>query len=707
MISVLFLILNFILPHALPANISSEILNRDFSESKSSQAPSRIIQHPILQTDTLLSPIESMFIRITHRNYLRQIGYESLKNRGNATNIGLNMTPCYKLGPGDELIVYLTGAIENTFRVTVDKAGMIFIPGLGTINAAGLTLHNLEKSLNTLAKQKWSNVTISVSPGRIRGIQVYLTGEVANPGIYTLKSHTTLLDLIFLAGGILKTGSLRRIEIQHSNGDSLYIDLYPYILGGKAKLPYLKDGDIVTITTLKSVIAVDGCLHRKGIYETTKNTTLKKILNWAGVLPLAQDRAEIHRINSDSIIVFSVPVSEWNHTRLKPGDYVYVPFLKLQSGGYVFIKGNVKKEGYYTFKDGITLQHLISRAGGFLFPPYKDILVFRKDTFVKKVVEVTIEKSDSFYLREGDSVIILQADVISQKYPVIVNGYVKNPGALEWSKNLSVKEAILTSIPRKDADLNNITVYCSDSGKVIKLSKNTWEDFILSPGDIIYVPQDTSQQQQIRVFIKGKVKFPGVYMLKSGSTVKDLIQAAGGPSRNAYIEGAYIRRKIIAPFKDRAILNTTLYSITVSGNDSSNLIPDYLIKAIKGRTENIVPALPEIALLNDDTIVIPSFIPYVYVTGAVVKPYLLPFKPDLDIQTVLRNAPLHPNADRKNAFCISVNGQIHHDRVKAGDIVFIPFKEKRQKTVLKDLAVISTIIYQIAMAVFIIYQVSK
>ncbi len=710
MLSVFFLLFSLSNPYNLPRDLPVDLFRKDTAKiSKNALQTNLNTKRPITLpfSDTLLSPIESMFIKITHKRYLRQIGYRALINRGNGGNAELQPAPDYKLDSGDEIVIYLTGTIENSFRVIVDRSGMIFIPGLGTVNAAGLTLDGLEKKLNMLARKKWTNVKVITSPGRIRGIKVYLTGEVLNPGVYALKAHTTLLDLLFTAGGVLKTGSLRDIQITHRDGTVSSVDLYPYIFGGKARLPQLKNGDIVTVPTLKNVIAVDGCVHRYGIYETKNYTTLKNLLNWAGVLPFSQHRAEIHRIEGDSIVIFSIPLKRWQKTRLKPGDYIYVPFSKLNTGGYVFIKGNVKREGYYTYTPDMTLSELITLTGGFLYPPFKDILVYRKDSFTRKIIEVDIKDTFRFKLSDADSVIIFRADIIKRKTPVTINGYVENPGVMLWSKGLSVKKAILSAIPRNDADLNNITVYSKASGKVLIFSKDTWDSYELDPGDVIYVPQDTLKHNKVKVFVRGEVKYPGVYTLKKGSTVRDALHTAGGTLKDGYREGIYIKRSIISRKRRASITNTILYSMLGVAEDSMNLLSNDMKKIIESRIENTIPADTSLILMDGDTIVIPSFTPYIYIAGAVLKPYVAPFKPGATIQEVIKKAPLHPNADRKNVFAISINGKIHRGKVKAGDILFVPFKERRGKTALKDLAIISTILYQIAMAIFVIYQVNR
>ena len=700
------LILTFIssFPSNVPLNISKNAI-----ENEVNQKVHQISQGPVtFYNDTLLSPIESMFIKITHKNYLRQVGYSSLRNRGNAQNVDLMIPPHYRFDIGDEIIVYMTGSLENTVRCIVDKSGMIFLPGIGTVNAAGLTLHELEEKLNTLAGEKWSNVKITISPGRIHGIKVYLTGEVYNPGAYVLRAHTTLIDLILLAGGILKTGTLRNIHVIHTDGTTSSVDLYPYIFGGKAKLPHLNDGDIVVVSTFKDVIAVDGCVHRKGLYEINKKgTTLRDILSWAGVLPFSQHRAEIHRIKEDSIQIFSVSSKDFKKVILMPGDYVFVPYARLNKGGYVFIKGNVKNQGYYTYHRGMKLSNLIKKAGGFLYPPYRELLIFRRDTLTYKIISVNLNNTTSFVLHDADSVIVFKQDVINQKEPITINGYVENPGLIEWSKNLSVKKAVLSALPRENANLESITVYSKRSAKVMKFSKNNWDSFYLLPGDIVYVPEDTLKQNEIHVFVKGEVKYPGIYTLKKGSLLKDAIKVAGGLKDNAYKDGIYIKRTLISREKNASLTNATLYNILTFKEDTSPNIPPYISKIISSRLENIIPSDTSIPLLNGDTIIVPQYTPYIYITGAVLKPYTTLYEPALSIKKVLKNAPLHPNANSKKAFAISINGKIHHKDLRPGDIIFVPFKTKHKSSMLKDLATMSTIIYQVALGAYIIHQITK
>lgn len=657
--------------------------------------------------DTILSPIESMFIKITHKKYLKQVGYSSLKNKGNAQVTELEIPPDYRFNTGDEIIVYITGSIENSIPAKVDKSGMIFIPGLGTINVAGLTLSEIEERLNTLARKKWANVKITISPGKIHGIKVYLTGEVQNPGAYVLRSHSTFLDLIFLAQGILKTGSLRNIHVIHTDGTISFIDLYPYIFGGKSKPFHLHNGDVVVVPTLKNIVGIDGCVHIKGIYEIKEDgTSLEKMLKWAGILPFSQKRVEIYRIEEDSIRIFSVPREKFNEVLLKSGDYIFVPYAKFNLGGYVYIKGNVKKEGYYTYQKGMKLSTLIKKAGGFMHPPYKELLIFRKDTMTYDVLTANLDDTSEFVLQDGDSVIVFDLNITKGIEPVTINGYVRKPGYILWGKKLSVKKAVLSAIPKEDADLEGITVYSQKTGKILKVSKNNWDSFFLYPGDVIYVPQDTLKQNKIQVFVKGEIRYPGVYIIKKGSRVKDLIKIAGGLKDDAYRDGIYIKRKDITHGKGASLTNTILFNLALREDTFPNL-SDYMTKIIKERFENTIPGDMHMILRDGDTIIIPQYTPYVYITGAVIKPYTALYNPHQTICDILKHAPLYPQANVKRAFAISVNGKIHNGRIKPGDIIFVPFKKSHRESLIKYLGTVTTIIYQIILSVFVIHQMSK
>ena len=91
--------------------------------------------------------------------------------------------------------------------------GEIFFPELGPISVAGLTFSEMKKSINEIVSKQFIGTQINISLGELRSINVFLLGEVFQPGLYTISSLSTLTNAIFSSGGIRSKGSLRNIQL--------------------------------------------------------------------------------------------------------------------------------------------------------------------------------------------------------------------------------------------------------------------------------------------------------------------------------------------------------------------------------------------------------------------------------------------------------------------------------------------------------------
>ena len=108
--------------------------------------------------------------------------------------------PGYRLGPGDEVQLVLTGDVEDAYALTVSREGYIFIPAVGQVSVNGLTLGQLEDQLFSRLSRVYSGVSRSVeattrfqiSLGRLRVNQVFVMGDVARPNAYQVSAAATV-----------------------------------------------------------------------------------------------------------------------------------------------------------------------------------------------------------------------------------------------------------------------------------------------------------------------------------------------------------------------------------------------------------------------------------------------------------------------------------------------------------------------------------
>ena len=93
----------------------------------------------------------------------------------------------YILGNGDELILEVLELPELSGRFTIGPDGKLFLPTLKSVYAEGLTVNELENKLLPLYKEYVKDPNISIRSIGYRPVRVYVGGEIARPGYYTLS----------------------------------------------------------------------------------------------------------------------------------------------------------------------------------------------------------------------------------------------------------------------------------------------------------------------------------------------------------------------------------------------------------------------------------------------------------------------------------------------------------------------------------------
>jgi len=121
--------------------------------------------------------------------------------------------PGYVIGPDDVLGVVFRYDRDMTSDVTVRPDGMISLPMLNDIQAAGLTPEELRDRITERAKKYIEDPAVTVIIRTINSRKVFITGEVTRPGPYPLTAPTTVIQLIALAGGLTEFANKGKITI--------------------------------------------------------------------------------------------------------------------------------------------------------------------------------------------------------------------------------------------------------------------------------------------------------------------------------------------------------------------------------------------------------------------------------------------------------------------------------------------------------------
>ena len=458
-----------------------------------------------------------------------------------------NFDSSYILDFGDTLELQLVGQKNSIEALPVNRDGSVNIPEIGKVFVSGLSLD----TVNTIIRNKVSNAYIGieafVSLVDIRDIQVLITGNAFNPGIYTLNGNSNLLHALNMAGGIDEDGSYRHIELIRNDKIIKTIDLYDVFIHGKSGFGLrLRSGDSILVKPAKNLINISGAVKRPGLYELLPDETFEVLFNYSNGFSDIADTStlRIERLDKEKVSFIAIKDVE-SLSNLKPiaGDSLNVRAYERKK---VTILGAVKTPGVYIISKGETLSSLINKAEGYRDDayPFGGILNNEKaleinkqavDKLYTSFVQKLITKGDALFASEslpfvleelkrssvtgrvmaefdldvikaypeldtnldnGDRIII---PVITQQ--VYIFGEVNNIGAIRYKAGSSLNEYLLNSGGiLESADNSNIFV-AHPNGEVnrVKNIKTTFlnkrsNDILIYPGSIIYVPRKVNSR---------------------------------------------------------------------------------------------------------------------------------------------------------------------------------------------------------------------
>jgi len=160
----------------------------------------------------------------------------------------------YEVGISDILEITMTRPEQITITSTVAPDGNISFPYIGSLQAKGMTLTEVQQKIEQRLADgymKYPVVTVYLKESRSRKFFVY--GEVINPGTYPLEENITVLKAISIAGGFTKYGSSSKVKVLRQGNDKtgyekVKINIKAVMEGDTEEDIVLKSGDIVVVS---------------------------------------------------------------------------------------------------------------------------------------------------------------------------------------------------------------------------------------------------------------------------------------------------------------------------------------------------------------------------------------------------------------------------------------------------------------------------
>lgn len=369
-----------------------------------------------------LSSIEQDYCHRTGR-FLEQFGYNQFTFPTADVPLAVGaVSDDYVLGVGDELVITFYGQENRTEQVEVDREGRINLPNWSPLPAAGRTLGEVRREIQVRTASSFLATEAFVSVGAIRTAAVTVVGAVARPGRHVLTGLAQLTDAFSRAGGIRRTGSLRRVQVER-DGRLMWIDVYELLLGlNAAQSLKLRDGDRIIVPAVGATLAVTGAVRRPGIYEFPEGRdaiTVEEAIGYGGggvrprglkILQTTFDR------DGREIIV------EHNDlTRpVRDGDVVEVAFAQDIQLGRVSLKGHVRLTSARSLASTSTVSSLLGGMGSLKPDPYllfAALETIDPATRARRLFPVNLEKilsgEQDYALRDGDNLIVLSGQDIA------------------------------------------------------------------------------------------------------------------------------------------------------------------------------------------------------------------------------------------------------------------------------------------------------
>ena len=453
-----------------------------------------------------------------------------------------NFDSTYTIDFGDTLDLQLIGQINSIEELSVKRDGSINIPEIGKVFVSGLSL----ESAYSIIKNKISNAYIGteafVSLSNIRDIQILITGNAYNPGIYTLNGNSNLLHALSMAGGIDEDGSYRKIDLIRDDRVVSSIDLYDIFIEGKSGFGQrLRSGDSILIRPAGNLATISGAVKRPGTYELKSGETLLNLFNYGNGYNSSANEStlRIERLVKEDVNFIKISdLNELSTIEPLPGDRLNVrSYIRKK----VKITGAVITPGTYIISKGETLSTLIKKAEGYNDDAYpfagilnnKKTLLINEDAVEKlytSFVQKLITKGDALFaseslpfileelkkssisgrvkaefdidviranpvldtaLSDGDEIII---PILTQQ--VYIYGEVNNPGTLRYAAGKKINTYLNASGGLlESADINNLFIIHPNgeinrlSNKRLSLLNNRSNDILVYPGSVIYVPR--------------------------------------------------------------------------------------------------------------------------------------------------------------------------------------------------------------------------
>lgn len=661
-------------------------------------------------------------------------------------NMNIATPQDYVLGPGDQLIIDIYGASQKSFSLTVSPEGTVTVPGYGPVQVSGLTVAAAQNKVRSGLGSRYSSSDIRVTVGQTRTIMISVMGEVKVPGNYHLSAFASVFHALYSAGGINNIGTLRNIKVYRSGRLVTVVDVYEYILHGRlAGNIRLKEGDVIQVGAYDCIVGVTGNVKRPMFYEMRPSESVKTLIDYAGGMTGEAYRKSVRltRFSGDRYGVFNIDEFEQSTFHVSDGDAVEVGTILNRYDSVVEIRGAIFRPGqYHIGDDGVTtVRSLVEAADGLTedaFAVHGVLRRLRPDRSFKvisvdvagilngSVADIPLENEDELFIPT-------QAELIASRM-VTINGEVLAPGDYPWAENLTIEDLVMQAGGLTDA----ASVVKVDVSRRLKDPKSTeattqiaqtftfalkdgfvidgTPGFMLEPYDVVQVRRSPGFHTPRQVSISGEVTFGGSYTLeKKNQRLSDLVKMAGGVTKDAYVEGARLVRRMNDMERSRRDMALQTARQSQSSTDSVSIsklalsdtytVGIHLEEALKNPGGDA-----DIVLRAGDALIIPEYESTVKISGEVMYANTVTFTEGKSYKWYVKQAGGYgQRAKKSKAYILYPNGTMalakRSSEITPGSEIIVPSKPKKENLTSAQWVSIGTGVAGIVSSMAMIYYV--
>lgn len=636
-------------------------------------------------------------------------------------NVNIATPPNYRLGPGDEVVIDIWGASQNTIRQQISPDGTINLEQLGPVFLSGMSIERAQQYLTGELRKIYSDQSnqIRVTLGNTRTIQINVMGEVIQPGTYALSAFSTVFHALYRAGGVSGIGSLRNVKVSRGGQTVATVDVYQFIMQGKTRDDIrLEEGDVIIVPAYEELVQITGNVKRPMRYEMKKGETLSTLLKYAGgfTSDAYTKSLRIVRQNGKEYQVNTVDDTDYSVCQLHDGDVITAEAILDRFTNKLEVRGAVYRPGIYELGGKLnTVRELVEKADGLMADAFtgRAVLYRERENKTREVKQIDIRaimngSQPDIPLQKNDVLYIPSIHDLEDLGNVQIFGEVTHPGDYPYADNMTLEDLVITAGGLRES----ASVVRVDVARRVKDPKSTESPaaigqnfsfglkdgfvvdgepgFTLQPYDQVFVRRSPGYSAQQNVVVDGEVLYGGTYALTSkNERISSIIAKAGGATQFAYVKGAKLTRvaneEEIRRMQDvvnllrRQVGDAMIDSLGI--NVQSTFTVGIDLEAALANPDSDA----DIVLRAGDVISVPEYNNTVKIDGAVMMPNTVSFKEGEGVKYYINQAGGYgQNAKKSKKFIIYMNGQIAQvkgsgkKQMEPGCEIIVPSKRKKQ-----------------------------